>query len=288
MPRNARRTWPEDTSWGTSWATVSAGTAKPTTTPPIVSWPVTPITWPSASSSGPPVSPGSAVASVWMTPSTATPSFATSRFRAADTTPTVMVGARPSGLPMAMVGSPTAGRAPPSSSSDVRSAACGSTASSARSVSSSRPSATARTARPSRKVTTMSEAAATVCAFVMTSPLSASMTKPDPASPAPAVRLGANGDRASISARPWTETTAGAAASNSVRAVSPPAPSARPKMSARATGGRSPAEALCSVLTVPEPSSSAVVTAPPAAAVMTVPIHARMQVRACARRVKRR
>ena len=55
----------------------------------------------------------------------------------------------------------------------------------------------------------MSDAAATVWAFVMISPRSASITKPEPGSMVPAVRVGAKADLASITARPWTETTAG-------------------------------------------------------------------------------
>jgi hypothetical protein len=89
--------------------TVLAGMAKPIPTLPpsaplalpVSIWELTPMTLPSASSSGPPELPGLSAASVWMAPEIVAPSGACRSRFSAETMPVVKVWSRPYGLPIA-------------------------------------------------------------------------------------------------------------------------------------------------------------------------------------------
>ena len=113
MPRNARVTRPAALELGQH--ALDGGDrdreadadAAAEAAPPVAICELTPITWPVASSSGPPELPGLIAASVWMTSSIAKPLGAVMRRCSADTTPVVSVRSRPNGLPIATVGSPT-------------------------------------------------------------------------------------------------------------------------------------------------------------------------------------
>ena len=96
-------------SCGTTCLTVSTAIAKPTP----LDWreedaicEFTPITWPSASSSGPPELPGLIAASVWRTPEIGKPLGDWISRSSAEMMPVVTVPERPNGLPMAIASSP--------------------------------------------------------------------------------------------------------------------------------------------------------------------------------------
>ena len=92
-------------SFGTTFLTVSEGTAKPT--PELAPLDdaiceLTPITRPGASSSGPPELPGLIAASVCTAPGILKPFGESISRPSAETTPVVTVPERPNGEPMAI------------------------------------------------------------------------------------------------------------------------------------------------------------------------------------------
>ena len=109
-PSHARSILPSALSCGTTDLTVSIGTAKPTPEllpPPLVAiCELTPITRPSASSSGPPELPGLIAASVCSTPEMVKPLGDSMSRLSAEMMPLVTVPWRPNGLPMAIAGWP--------------------------------------------------------------------------------------------------------------------------------------------------------------------------------------
>ena len=110
-PRHRARTTPTQAArFVSTWRTVSTGIAKPT---PLLEpdslaiWELIPITWPVASSSGPPELPGLIAASVWTTPEIVWPLGDWMSRPRAETTPEVSVPERPNGEPIAIAGWPT-------------------------------------------------------------------------------------------------------------------------------------------------------------------------------------
>ena len=88
--------------------------------PPVAIWEFTPITWPAASSSGPPELPGLIGASVWITESIWKPSGAWMCRPVPDTIPAVAVCGRPNGEPIATASWPVRTVSESASSSAVR------------------------------------------------------------------------------------------------------------------------------------------------------------------------
>ena len=175
-----------------------AGTAKPIPTlpwlvPPVAICEFTPITWPAASSSGPPELPGLIGASVWITESIWKPSGAWMWRPVPETIPAVAVCGRPNGDPIATASWPVRTVSESASSSAVRPDSPV-TRTIARSEERSTPRTVPVAVRSSENWTWTVSLSPTTCAFVTIVP-SGSTTKPVP-EPAP-VRI---------------ETTAGLAA----------------------------------------------------------------------------
>src|SRR4051812_17211980 len=184
-PSQARSMWPSLMSCGTTLRTLATGTAKPT---PVLPPPweaiceLMPITWPDASSSGPPELPGLMAASVWTAPGIEKPLGASISRPRADTMPVVTVPERPKGEPMAIAASPgrsdldeaiESGLVPPSTLP-------GSIESTARSLEGSLPISLAGIGSPfSPKRTVNLSASSTTWSFVTMWP-SVSITKPEP------------------------------------------------------------------------------------------------------------
>mmetsp|Transcript_57254 Transcript_57254/g.153281 ORF Transcript_57254/g.153281 Transcript_57254/m.153281 type:complete len:369 (+) Transcript_57254:196-1302(+) len=110
MPRTGRRTKPLAMMLSTFFATVSMGMARPTPAKPPLPLRMavlTPMTWPSELSKGPPLLPGLIEASVWMTPLMGLPPMP-SIFRARPLMiPRLRLCSRPKGLPKAKTFCPT-------------------------------------------------------------------------------------------------------------------------------------------------------------------------------------
>ena len=177
---------PPLSSCGTTSLTVSTGTAKPTP----LDWrdeseaicEFTPITRPSASSSGPPELPGLIAASVCSTPEMSKPFGALISRSSAETIPVVTLPDSPNGLPIAIATSPGRSCEEEASSSGLVSAGTlsGSTSSTARSVDASLPTSFAGSASPpSPKRTVNSLPPSTTWSFVTTWPWP-SIRKPEP------------------------------------------------------------------------------------------------------------
>jgi hypothetical protein len=110
----------------------------PSTVPPSIC-DVTPITWPSASSSGPPELPWLIAVSVWIASGMVRPSGAWMSRPVALTMPAVIVRWSPNGLPIAYTGSPGCVAVEAPNASGCRSECGADTRSTARSLAGSVP-----------------------------------------------------------------------------------------------------------------------------------------------------
>ena len=178
MPSQPRTTRPWATMRGTTWASSSAGIAKPIpwAPPPRCSTAVvTPTRRPSGSISAPPELPGLIAASICTKCCHALPPA--TRRRVALTIPWVTVWPTPNGLPMASTTSPTrSGGALPSGIAGSEPASMRSTA---RSVSGSVPIRRPTCREPSESCTPMRAAPSTRCRFVRIVPSVPTIT-PEP------------------------------------------------------------------------------------------------------------
>src|SRR5919202_3760640 len=181
-PRYACDTLPvEISSWATRRTTFD-GIAKPTPWLPPESLSICelmPITWPSASSSGPPELPWLMAASVWIAPEIVKLFGASIVRSSALTMPVVTVSSRPNGLPIATTPSPTSTVLESANVSGCSAERGASTLMTATSVDGSVPTTFALAVLPSENVTVIEVAPSTTCWLVTMWP-SPSITKPEP------------------------------------------------------------------------------------------------------------